>query len=351
MKRLLFATAVACLPFSLSAQYPEITTLKAYATRAMPRCAGSVITIEQLNRVGPANFVSYGATQTSTDPTCGKKQFFFYSPTTRQVLLGSLIPLPGDTRPVEQRIAEVATKALGDPVTVSVAPFPLPDGIRAVAMTRSTKNGPFSYHGFLDASRQWLIVGMRGSLQNDPAQTLIDSLGLTGAVRRGNPKSKLKIIELSDFQCPTCGKAHKKVEPLIAKNLAKVDYYRLDLPLFEHHEWALQAALGARAIQHVAPKKYWEYVNFVFGNQDTITQPAFDKILKEYCDDHDINWTSVEAIYRSPLESAALLDQVSRAFDAGIASTPTYIVNGQVLGFGPEGTYTVEQIKKAIAGK
>ena len=351
MKRLLFATAVAWFPFCAFAQYPEITTLKAYATRAMPRCAGSVITVEQLTRVGPANFVSYGATQTSTDTTCGKKQFFFYSPTSHQVLLGSLLPLPSDNRPVEQRIGEIATKALGDAVAVTVAAFPLPDGIRAVSMTRSTKNGPFSYHGYLDASRQWLIVGMRGSLQTDPAQTLIDSLGLTAAMRRGNPKSKLKIIELSDFQCPTCGKAHKKVEPLIAKNLSKVDYYRLDLPLFEHHEWALQAALGARAIQHVAPKKYWEYVNFVFGNQDTITQPAFDKLFKEYCEDHDISWTAVEAIYRSPTENAALLDQVSRAFDAGIASTPTYIVNGQVLGFGPEGTYTVEQIKKAIGGK
>ena len=171
MKRLLLATAVACLPFTASAQYPEITTLKAYAARALPRCAGSVITFEQLNRVGPANFVIYGATQTSTDPTCGKKEFFFYSPTTRQVILGSLLPLASDGRPVEQRIAEVAAHALGESVAVTVAPFPLPDGIRPVSMTRTTKNGPFAYHGYLDASRQWLMVGMRGSLPTDPAQT------------------------------------------------------------------------------------------------------------------------------------------------------------------------------------
>ncbi|MEO6260867.1 MAG: thioredoxin domain-containing protein, partial [Thermoanaerobaculia bacterium] len=345
------ATAVTCVSLSASAQYPEIATLKAYAARALPRCAGSVITVEQLNNVGPANFVSYGATQTSTDPTCGKKQFFFYSPTTKQTLLGSKLPLPNDARPLEQKIAEVASQALNDPVSVTVAPFPLPDGIRAVSMTRSTKNGPFAYHGYVDASRQWLLVGTRGNLQTDPAQTLIDSLGLTAAMRRGNPKAKVKIIELSDFQCPTCAKSHKKVEPLIVKNLSKVDYFRLDLPLFEHHEWALQAALGARAIQHVAPKKYWEYTNFVFANQETITQPTFDKVLKDYCEDHDIDWAAVEKIYRSPADSAALLEQVSRAFDAGINSTPTYIVNGQVMGFGPEGTFTLEQIRKAIGKK
>ena len=59
----------------------------------------------------------------------------------------------------------------------------------------------------------------------------------------------------------------------------------------------------------------------------------------------------MEKIFRSPAERTALLEQVSRSFDVGVNSTPTYIVNGQVLGFGPEGTYTVEQIKKAIGVK
>ena len=47
-------------------------------------------------------------------------------------------------------------------------------------------------------------------------------------------------------------------------------------------------------------------------------------------------------------ERQALLDQVSRAFAVGVASTPTFIVNGQIMGFGPEGTFTIESIKTAI---
>jgi len=131
--------------------------------------------------------------------------------------------------------------------------------------------------------------------------------------------------------------------------LGKISYTRLDLPLFEHHQWSLFAALGARAIHKVAPAKYWPYVNFVFENQETIDKQKFDDVLKNFCEDHDINWPSVEKIYRDPKEKALLLEQVSRAFDAGIVSTPTYIVNGQILGFGPEGKYTIENIKKAIA--
>ena len=153
-----------------------------------------------------------------------------------------------------------------------------------MALTKDTSFGPFSYHGFIDGSRRFLIVGSRGNLYIDPGTTLEESLGMENAVRRGNRKARVKIIEMSDFECPTCARAHKTIEPLIAKNLAKIDYARLDLPLFEHHEWALQAALGARAIQKVAPAKYWTYVNFVFENQETIGKSgSFDKTLQNFC--------------------------------------------------------------------
>jgi protein-disulfide isomerase len=191
-------------------------------------------------------------------------------------------------------------------------------------------------------------------LSQSPEQNLQSSLGMNAAVRRGNQKAKVEIIEMSDFQCPTCGRAHKQIEPLISKYLSKINYARLDLPLFEHHQWSLPAALGARAIQKVAPTKYWSYVNFIFGNQETIEKTAsenpqtFDKVLQNFCEDHDIDWKAVERIYRSPTERTALLEQVSRAFDNGIVSTPTYIINGQIMGFGPDGTFTIAAIKRAI---
>ena len=350
MIRRLLAITVTLLPLPAFAQTQDNITLKAYAVKAMPRCAGSVITLEQLPNRGPAGFISYSLTQTSTDQTCGRKTFFFYSPASQQILMGALFPLPADGRPPADRIAEAAGEALKEPVNVTIAPFPMPDGLHAVSMARETKYGPFAYHGFLDSSGTWMIVGFRGNLMTEPSQTLLESVNLSAAVRRGNPKSKVKIVELSDFECPTCARAHKKVEPIIAGNLSKIDYYRLDFPLFDHHEWAMDAALGARAIARIAPAKYWTYVNFVFENQDAVvnSKQPFEKTLHEFCDDHDISWKAVEKIVHSPVERASLLDQVSRTFDVGVNSTPTYIVNGQVMGFGPEGTYTIEQIKKAI---
>ena len=346
-KAALAILALAVAP--LYAQPSNVAALRAYAMKALTRCPDSQVTLNPVNQGGPAGFIPFEVTETSSDPTCGRHTFLLYSPATGQVLIGNVLGLPLDNRPAEARIADVTSQLLKENLAVTVAAFPLPDALHAVTLTKQTPWGPFSYHGFIDASGRFLIVGTRGSLFVDPGTTLLESIDLQNAVRRGNPKSKVKIVEMSDFECPTCARAHKEVEPIIEKNLSKVDYYRLDLPLFEHHEWALAAAAGARAIEKVAPAKYWSYVNFVFANQETIGQAGnFDKTLENFCSDNDIDWKKIEPIYRSPAERASLLDQVSRAFDNGVNSTPTYIINGQMIGYGPNGSFTLGTIRKVL---
>jgi hypothetical protein len=355
MKRTLLATSLALLPFCVLAQRaPTLNgALTNFASRSLAKCPEAKISVTPLGQEGPKGFMLYTLTQESSDPSCQRKTYMLHSPVSGQVLIGTIFSLPPDARPLTARIAEVGSAALKEPVSATVAPFPLPDGLHAVSIVKQSKaaGGGFSYHGFVDASNGYLIVGTRGTLNVDPGKALVETLGFAGATRRGNPKSKVQIVELSDFECPTCAKAHKKIEPIIAKNLDKVDYYRLDLPLFEHHEWALAAALGARAISKVAPAKYWNYVNFVYENQETIGKQPFDKFYQNWIEDNDINWKAIEKIYKSPAEKKALIDQVSRAFDNGVLSTPTYIINGQVLGFGPEGQFTIDAIKSALGVK
>jgi protein-disulfide isomerase len=350
-KRLLIlAATLAFLPLCAHAA-TDVSALRAYTLKALQKCPDSQLAFNPVANGGPAGFLMYDATLSSSDKACGRHVYVLYSPVTRQVLIGTVFLLEPGTS-MEARVAKLATELLSARIRATVGGFPLPDGLRAASMVKDTAFGPFTYHGFVDSTGNYLIVGSRGSLSVDPGQSLRESLNTTtSGVQRGNKKSQIEIIELSDFQCPTCGRAHKKVEPLIEKNLSKINYTRLDLPLFEHHEWSLFAALGARAIQKVAPKQYWTYVNFVFENQETIGKTEFDTVLKDFCGDHEIDWKKVEKIYKSPQEKSALLEQVSRAFDNGINSTPTYIVNGQMMGFGPEGTFTIDAIKKAIGAK
>ena len=353
MKRAqLFVSLVLCLSATaaqaqrLQTASDQINILRDYAMKVLPRCSAGVVTLEPMEGPGPANFRPYVATVRSDDKYCGTQKYMLYSPKTQQILIGSVIPVPSDGRPAAARLTEKTTELLGHKMKVTVAPFPLQDGLKSVNISRDTPYGTFSYSAFLDQTEQYLIVGYRGALLTDPAKTLRDSLGSATGARRGS--GKVEIIELSDFQCPTCANAHQKIEPFIQKNLGKMNYVRIDLPLFEHHEWALPAAMAARAIQRVASSKYWQYVDYVFKNQETIGKRKFDDVFKEFAEDNDLDWAALQKIYNSKTERQTLLDQVSRAFAAGIASTPTFIVNGQIMGFGPEGAYTIDAIKSAV---
>jgi protein-disulfide isomerase len=350
MKRALLAVSLLVCSAAHAQRLDPTATLREYAAKVLPRCPGGVLTLEPVEG-GPQNFTTYVAQLKSTDQYCGTQKYLMYSAKTQQVVVGSVVPLPPDGRPAATRIAEQGTKMLEKQVKATVAPFPLPDGLKAVAITRETPFGPFAYNGFIDQSERFLIIGGRGSLTTDPAKTLRDALGASSAARRGTAGAKVEILELSDFQCPTCARAHEKLEPIIASNLGKVNYVRIDLPLFEHHEWAVQAAMGARAIQRVASTKYWAYVDHVFKNQEAIGKRKFDEFFRDYLEDNDLDAAAINKIYTSKTERQALLDQVSRAFGIGIASTPTFIVNGQILGFGPDGAFTIEQIQSALGVK
>jgi protein-disulfide isomerase len=346
MKRLQlsFVAVIFLAVLPANAQQAELTK---WVERSLPRCPNAYVTLEKSERQGPANFVVYRAVQKSSDENCASQKYVMFSPMTQQVIVGTIIALPPSEKPINARISEHATTILKTPIIATVAPFPLPDGIKDVTMTRDTEFGSFAYHGFLDSSGQFLLVGLRGNLREDAGTTLRKALQIDNGARRGKRDSALEIIELSDFQCPTCGRAHEKLEPLFAKSLGKVNFIRLDLPLFEHHQWAVPAAMGARAIQRVAPAKYWGFVDQVFKNQEVLAGMPFDTFLKNFVQDNDINWPAVEKIYRSKTERQALLDQVSRAFAVGIVSTPTFILNGQPIGFG-DGNYAEETLKRAI---
>lgn len=351
MKKLLIALFLLTIPLSLLAAPIDVAALKKYAQQSVGRCPDAIVTLEPVNQAGPLNFVIYDVRVKSSDENCNARKYLAYSPSTQQIILGSVFALPSEGKSVTERIVEQGTKLLQQPVTATVAPFPLPDGLKSVAITRPTQYGPFSYHGYVDASERFLLVGTRGNLHTPPSVTLRDAIGAQNAVRRGNPKAKVEIIELSDFECPTCGRAHKSIFPVIEKNLSKINFGRIDLPLFEHHEWAMPAALGAKAILRVAPKSYWTYVDYMFKNQEDISKQPFDKVLQDFCEDHDIPWSKVVPIYRSPQERQAMLDQVSRAFDNNINATPTFLINGEPTDYGPNGEYVLKQIKAAVGAK
>ena len=127
----------ALLSVPLSAGPPvDAAALKAYAIKALPRCSDSKITLDRVDEPAPTGFVKFSLMQTSSDPTCGKKTSLLYSPSTQQVLIGTVINLPFDGRSVDLRVAQAVSERLQVPINATLSRgFPLPDALKPVSMS------------------------------------------------------------------------------------------------------------------------------------------------------------------------------------------------------------------------
>lgn len=324
------------------------TELETYLERVFPRCPGGAVAVEQIQSSGPHGFVPYRVRFTSTEKSCGRETFALLSPSTRQIIVGDVFSVAADPRRIELRLGEVLERLMKKPVRVSLGSSALEDGLREVIITRDGKEGPFDFSGYLDASQSFLIVGRRGKLDGDPRKDLLDSLTSSSPSRRGKDKAPIRIIELSDFQCPTCKAAHDMLEGVIEKNLERISYYRVDLPIFEGHDWSLSAAVAARAIQRVSPDHYWQFVDYVFDSQSAIRKENLDTFVQDFIESNDIDAKKFNAIYQSPAERKAVIDQVENLFDLGIFATPTFVINGQEIFYGQNGAHVKQYLENLL---
>lgn len=350
MTNRLFATALFFLSVAAYAGQPvNDPALERYFRRSMENCPGSDVAIETINTPGPAGFKTYRATHTSADQRCGRKAYLLVSTQSDTMLVGDVFSIPAGPEPLEKRLSAFTGKMLKKAATAIIEKSSGKDGLRRVTIRTASKEGPFDVHGFVDQSNKFFIVGRRGSKSVDPGDALVKDLGATtvGATR-GNPMARIRIVELSDMQCPTCKRAHDFLDPIIKKNLNRISYTRLDLPLFDNHDWSLKAAMAARAIQTVAPARYWDFVDYIFANQEVIKASTIDTMVRNFAEDHDIPWAKLQPLYTSATLKKQLMEQVGRAFDNAIFGTPTYIINGQPVFFGSGGEFVRSYIESLL---
>src|SRR5688500_15918969 len=112
MRLAVIVAAIVLAPGVIQAQDVPLTTrLRTWATAALPQCLDGVVTLEEVAG-GPAGFTAFVATVRSPDQYCGSQKYLLYSARSQQVLLGSVLPLADDTRPVAARVTALATELL-----------------------------------------------------------------------------------------------------------------------------------------------------------------------------------------------------------------------------------------------
>lgn len=177
--------------------------------------------------------------------------------------------------------------------------------------------------------------------QNDP----VDARNISVDLSEDTPylgsksKSKIAIIEFSDFECPFCKKFHNESRKEIIEQYVKTDKAILalkDYPLDFHDPLATQQAVAAKCVyEQKGNQAYFDYVDLIFANTtsggDGMKKSRLNELAREIKDlDQDK--------FDKCLKEESTLDKVKADMDFanqnGVNGTPGFIIgkleNGKV---------------------
>jgi protein-disulfide isomerase len=145
----------------------------------------------------------------------------------------------------------------------------------------------------------------------------------------GEARAPVTIVEFADFQCPFCSRAGgtvRDVEQAFGKDV-RIVWKHLPLGL---HPNAMPAALAAEAAREQG--KFWEMHDKLFANQQALSGSAFE----QYAKDLKLDLKRFKATLQAPKTKERVEADLAAATAGGVAGTPTFVVNGEVV-VGAEG--------------
>ena len=148
----------------------------------------------------------------------------------------------------------------------------------------------------------------------------------------GDPNAPVKIIEYSDFQCPYCARFTKDTEQqLIDAYIATGKVY------FEYHSFGEFIGVESRRAAEAAycagdQNKFWEMHDIIFANQTGENAGDFtDKRLTAFAGKLGLDAGKFNDCFASGKYAAQVAKDGVDGHGAGVASTPSFLINGKLL--------------------
>ena len=161
----------------------------------------------------------------------------------------------------------------------------------------------------------------------------------------GNPDAPVTIIEYGDFQCTHCQSFYATTESLLINNHVETgevlfEYRALDF-LGPESKLAAEAAYCA-ADQNM----FWEYHDVVFSNYSTGNTGGYaEERLIDFAETLDMDQDAFVSCLRSGEKAQQVAEDVAAARADGVTGTPSFLVNGLLLG----GNRPYSDFQEAIA--
>ena len=157
----------------------------------------------------------------------------------------------------------------------------------------------------------------------------------------GAPDADLLIIEYASFACPHCASFQTDVWPMIDRELVETGLIRYSIrPMLTSPPQI--AGAGIILSECIPEDRYFHAVDLLFAEQATIFQTARDggDVLAVYNRIAAATGGSAEgllACLQDPAANERVNAYAIAAAEDGIRSTPSFIINGDLLAIGHEG--------------
>ena len=140
---------------------------------------------------------------------------------------------------------------------------------------------------------------------------------------KGSKDAPVVFIEISDFQCPVCKRAHNELAPLLTDFPDQVRYVFKHNPL-EMHRDALNASAASLAAGRQG--RFWEYADALFADQRALSEPDLMAIAQRL----KLDMKRFKADYEDPALRQRAKTEGDIAMAIGARGTPAFLVNGRL---------------------
>ena len=155
-------------------------------------------------------------------------------------------------------------------------------------------------------------------------------INLELARSKGNPQARVKIIEYVDFQCPACAFGLNFLRTYFEKHpndlFIQVHYF----PLTNMHHHAMISAMYSECAARQG--KFWQLDDLMIPQQSQWAQLISpDPVFQAMAQQAGMDLNQLSSCLASDDARKVINDEKSTGQALGIASTPTYFINGKMV--------------------
>lgn len=193
-----------------------------------------------------------------------------------------------------------------------------------------------------------VLVGI-GAIALQQNQNKVESVETSQDKSMGNADAPVVVVEYGDYQCPACGRFASTVKPKIVEEFVNSGQVRFVFRSFqfigEESQWAAEAAECANE-----QGKYWEYYEKLYSSQAGENAGAFRKENLEGfaaalgLQTEQFNQCLASGKYTKKVEAETL-----EAQKLGLRSTPSLLVNGELVDGGGQYEILSAKIRQALS--